>query len=164
MKESEIWSLQGTWGLYLGVCRMSKGCEWVRIWKSGCVENEEFHKVQCNPQVMQSLKDCSVFFWVQGGRCGLVLFSLWHLALDEAEVDFGQSWRCVQKHHKRGRACVKMVLSLWGVSFPSLPNLEDRSGVVGFCSVVGPLFWVEPELVSSALNAKSLCQTCCLTC
>ena len=56
-------------------------------------------------------------------------------ALDEAKVDFGQS--------SLSRQCC---LS-WGVSFPSLPSLEDRSGVVGFHLVVEPLFWVELELV-----------------
>src|SRR5882724_4213014 len=56
-------------------------------------------------------------------------------------------WRHVRKHHKRGRACCQDGSLSWGVSFPSLPSLEDRSGVVGFRSVVEPLFWVELELV-----------------
>ena len=64
-------------------------------------------------------------------------FDAW--ALDEAEVDFGQSLvMCLEAPQKR-----QSLLSRWcclscGVSFLSLLSLEDRSGVVGFCSVVEP--------------------------
>src|SRR5882724_216967 len=51
----------------------------------------------------------------------------------------------------------------WGVSFPSVPSFEERSGVVDFfCLEVEPLLWVEPELLF-CLDWKNLCQTCCLT-
>src|SRR5882724_11903053 len=73
-------------------------------------------------------------------------FDAW--ALDEAEVDFGQSLvTCLEAPQKRQSLLSRQCCLSWGVSFPSLPSLEDRSGVVGFCLVVEPLFWVEPELV-----------------
>src|SRR5467141_5344165 len=70
-------------------------------------------------------------------------------ALDEAEVDFGQSLAtCPEAPQKRQSLLSSRRCLSWGVSFPSLPSLEDRSGVVAFfCSEVEPLLWVEPELV-----------------
>src|SRR5882724_12006927 len=73
-------------------------------------------------------------------------FDAW--ALDEAEVDFGQSLAtCPETPQKRQSLLSRWRCLSWGVSFPSLPSLEDRLGVVGFHLVVEPLFWVEPELV-----------------
>src|SRR5882724_10226229 len=69
-------------------------------------------------------------------------------ALDESKVDFGQSLvTCPEAPQKRQSLLSRRCCLSWGVSFPSFPSLEDRSGVVGFHLVVEPLFWVEPELV-----------------
>jgi len=70
-------------------------------------------------------------------------------ALDEAEVDFGQSLAtCPEAPQKRQSLLSRWHCLSWGVSFPSLLSLEDRLGVVAFfCSEVEPLLWVEPELV-----------------
>src|SRR5467141_3667361 len=69
-------------------------------------------------------------------------------ALEEAEVDFGQSLAtCPEALQKRQSLLSRRRCLSWGVSFPSFPSLEDRSGVVAFfCSEVEPLLWVEPEL------------------
>jgi len=56
---------------------------------------------------------------------------------------------------KEAKLVVKTALSFLGVSFPSLPSFEERSGVVGFfCSEVEPLPWVEPELLFFCLECK----------
>src|SRR5467141_4626254 len=70
-------------------------------------------------------------------------------ALDEAEVDFGQSLAtCPEVPQKRQSLLSSRRCLSWGVSFPSLPSLEDRSGVGAFfCSEVELLPRVEPELV-----------------
>src|SRR5882672_8626219 len=69
--------------------------------------------------------------------------------LEEAKVDFGQSLEmCPEVPQKRQSLLSRWRCLSWGVSFPSFPSLEDRSGVVAFfCSEVEPLLWVEPELV-----------------
>src|SRR5882724_3500359 len=54
---------------------------------------------------------------------------------------------CPEAPQKRQSLLSRQCCLSWGVSFLSLPSLEDRSGVVGFCLVVEPLFWVELELV-----------------
>src|SRR5882672_765610 len=70
-------------------------------------------------------------------------------ALEEAEVDFGQSLAtCPEAPQKRQSLLSSRCCLSWGVSFLSFLSLEDRSEVVAFfCSEVEPLLWVEPELV-----------------
>src|SRR5882724_5764646 len=90
---------------------------------------------------MQSLEDCSVFD---------------ALALEEAEVDFGQSLAtCLEVPQKRQSLLSRRCCLSCGVSFLSFPSFEERSGVVGFfCSEVEPLPWVEPELLLFCLECK----------
>src|SRR5882724_11373700 len=90
---------------------------------------------------MQSLEDCSVFDT---------------LALEEAEVDFGQSLAtCLEVSQKRQSLLSRRCCLSWGVSFLSFLSFEERSGVVDFfCSEVEPLPWVEPKLLFFCLDYK----------
>src|SRR5882724_7890748 len=90
---------------------------------------------------MQSLEDCSVFDT---------------LALEEAEVDFGQSLEtCPEVPQKRQSLLSRWCCLSWGVSFPSFPSFKERSGVVDFfCLEVEPLLWVEPELMFFCLECE----------
>src|SRR5882724_8970537 len=69
-------------------------------------------------------------------------------ALEEAEVDFGQSLvMCPEVPQKMQNLLSRWHCLSWGVSFPSFLSFEERSGTLGFfCSEVEPLPWVEPEL------------------
>src|SRR5882724_4604314 len=90
---------------------------------------------------MQSLEDCSVFDT---------------LALEEAEVDFGQSLAtCLEVPQKRQSLFSRRHCLSWGVRFLSFPSFEEMSGVVGFfCLEVEPLPWVEPELLLFCLECE----------
>src|SRR5882724_8161785 len=90
---------------------------------------------------MQSLEDCSVFD---------------ALALEEAEVDFGQSLAmCLEVPQKRQSLLSRRHCLSWGVSFPSFLSFEERLGVVGFfCSEEEPLPWVELELLLFCLELE----------
>src|SRR5882724_2943597 len=90
---------------------------------------------------MQSLEDCSVFDT---------------LALEEAEVDFGQSLAmCPEVPQKRQSLLSRWCCLSWGVSFPSFPSFKERSGVVDFfCLEEEPLPWVEPELLLFCLELE----------
>src|SRR5882724_11815739 len=70
-------------------------------------------------------------------------------ALEEAEVDFGQSLvTCPEVPQKRQSLLSRWHCLSWGVSFPSFLSSKERSEVVDFfCSEVEPLPWVEPELL-----------------
>src|SRR5882724_9590224 len=99
-----------------------------------------------------------------------LLFQHWSVLdtwdLEEAEVDFGQSLvRCPEVPQKRQSLLSRQCCCSCGVSFPSFPSFEERSGVVDFfCLEVEPLPWVELELLFFCLELKNLCQTCCQTC
>ena len=88
---------------------------------------------------MWSLKHCSVL-------------DAW--ALEEAEVDFGQSLvMCPEVLKKRQSLLSRQCCHSCRVSFPSFPSFEERLGVMDFfCSEVEPLPWVEPELLLFCLE------------
>ena len=66
-------------------------------------------------------------------------------ALEEAKVDFGQSLvTCPEVPQKRQSLLSRWHCHSWGVSFPSFPSFEERSGVVDFfCLEVELFLWVE---------------------
>src|SRR5882724_5081851 len=76
------------------------------------------------------------------------------LALEEAEVDFGQSLAmCPEVPQKRQSLLSRQRCLSWGVNFPSFPSFKERSGVVDFfCLEVEPLPWVEPGLLFFCLD------------
>src|SRR5882672_5433089 len=68
-------------------------------------------------------------------------------ALEEAEVDFGQSLvMCLEVPQKRHSLLSRQRCRSWGISLLSFPSFEERSGVDFFRSEEEPLLWVEPEL------------------
>jgi len=75
-------------------------------------------------------------------------------ALEEAEVDFGQSLvTCPEVPQKRQSLLSRQHCHSWGVSFPYFPSFEQRSGMVNFfCLEVEPLPLVEPELLFFCLE------------
>src|SRR5882724_2071583 len=77
-------------------------------------------------------------------------------ALEEAEVDFGQSLAtCPEVPQKKQSLLSRWCCLSWGVSFLSFPNFEERLGVVGFFwSEVEPFPWVEPELLFFCLECE----------
>jgi len=91
-------------------------CEWVRVWKSRCVKSDGF----AWGSLTQSSGQCRVsgtaqsFFESELVDADFSWSVFDALALEEAEVDFGNPWRCVQRCHKRGKACCQTALSLLG--------------------------------------------------
>src|SRR5882724_8444055 len=105
---------------------------------------------------MQSLKTAQSFFKSVPEDMDLSWSVFDALALEKAKVDFGQSLAmCPEVPQKRQSLLSRRRCLSWGVSFPSFPSFEERSGVVAFfCSEVEPLPWVEPELLLFCLECE----------
>jgi len=90
-------------------------------------ENEEFHtRSSHNPWVVRSLEDCQSFFESKPVDVDLSC-SVFDARLGRGRGDFGQSLvTCPEAPQKRQSFLSRRRCLSWGVSFPSLPSLEDR--------------------------------------